>query len=302
MVHSVVSSMALRRFLLLSVVPSAVAFAVSCAPVHILGEFGNSEPAVTSGGGGGNGGSLSAGATSAGAGGGLELTDAGTFDGALAPPKVGSYSYLCGGSEAACVTAPVDSCGSVGSAGTGGAGDASQLGCQLVNGDGDGGVAAQCGTVGSGADGDPCESASDCQAGLGCIDAGVISICRAYCCASSESCRTGTYCTPAPLANAPSTAIPVCTPVTPCELLDTASCSSGQTCAIVRESGTTSCVVPGTGTAQEPCPCAAGYTCSWSDGICLQLCEISDAGVCGNGYCQGGTLPYPAGVGFCVSY
>ncbi len=289
-VHSFALSMGRRRILAVSAIPCAVAFAMSCAPVEIPDSAGGPASVST-----GVGGAFAFAATAAGVGGGVDLAlDGGAPDAAAVPAQFVSYASLCGGSSATCATTS-NSCAESGTGGGPGA-----TSCQLVP--EDGGVTARCGLVGPSADGDPCESASDCQPGLGCIDAGVISICRAYCCGDPEACRTGTYCTTASMPDAPSSLIPVCTPVTPCELLDTASCPTGQTCAIVRESGTKSCVVPGTGTANEPCPCAAGFTCSWSEGICLQLCETGDAGVCANGYCEGGGAVFPAGVGTCVSY
>jgi hypothetical protein len=65
-------------------------------------------------------------------------------------------------------------------------------------------------------------------------------------------------------------------------------------------------VQPGVHTANEPCPCAAGFTC-WSSTTCLQLCRTdapsgSDGGCAG--VCQGGVSPYGAdsGIGYCVEY
>jgi hypothetical protein len=156
---------------------------------------------------------------------------------------------------------------------------------------------------GSAADGDPCSQASDCAAELGCIDTPVTPICRPYCCASFESCPPDTYCVKAAMAEAHQNQIPVCIPAMKCQLLnDTQTCPTGLTCAIVRESGTTSCVMPGAGQAGDPCPCAAGLTCSWTDGTCLQLCHTGSNECGANGFCQGGLQPYPQGIGYCVWY
>jgi hypothetical protein len=230
----------------------------------------------------------------------------GGFDVAAAVPLT-SYQYLCGGSSSQCVPGDMaDLCAPGGNPGVGGAGpDASVLSCRLMSPDG-GPVVAQCGMGGSAGEGDPCTSASDCAAELGCVASGTIQgICRSYCCASLESCQPNTYCVKAPMADAPANQIPVCIPAMKCVLLDDSTCPAGLTCTIVRGDGTTSCVPPapaGTGTYGEPCPCAVGFTCSWADGTCLQLCHTGSTDCGENGYCQGGLKPYPMGIGYCVWY
>jgi hypothetical protein len=97
--------------------------------------------------------------------------------------------------------------------------------------------------------------------------------------------------------------IPVCLPVQKCKPLEDQTCSSGQTCTIVRDDGTTSCVDPGDGARGEACPCAAGFVCSKVNNTCLKLCRIGkDATDCGVGSCQGGVMAYPEGIGICVGY
>ncbi len=285
------------RFFVVGAALYPVALAASCAPVDIVTTLPGSSSTVTAGAGGSLGFTSAA---AAGVGGAAGALDAGAADGDLPAVLSTSYVNLCGGSESTCTWVPSDSCVAEEPV-DGGAGDASVLSCELVP--TDGGVVATCSAPGASGDGDPCKTAADCQAGLGCIQVGVFGICRAYCCGSLEACRPDTYCTPQPMEEAPTSAIPVCTPVYPCELLDDATCPAGETCTIVRAVGTTSCVAPGKGTAHDPCPCAAGFTCSWSEGVCLQLCDTSDPSVCGtNAYCQGGTEPYPTGIGYCVSY
>jgi hypothetical protein len=236
--------------------------------------------------------------------------DDGGYDGgvdAAFTPAPTSYQYLCGGSAPVCLPgAATDSCALGGNPGLGGApASAPEISCQLVRGDG-GGVTAQCGRAGASTEGGPCISATDCGPELGCIATGLTPICRAYCCDGLESCPASTYCVKAPMAEDQASEIPVCIPATPCALLDDATCPLGETCTIVRASGTTSCVIPGTGTYGEACPCAAGYTCS--DGTCLQLCHTdgtnaADADECGpNAFCQGGQEPYPNGIGQCIPY
>ena len=182
-----------------------------------------------------------------------------------------------------------------------GAGGAGAWSCQLVA--ADGGVLAQCGMSGEAADGDPCLSAVDCGAQLGCIATGVTPICRAYCCDGPESCPTDTYCAKGAMAEAPQDLIPICIPAMKCALLNDSTCPAGLTCTIVRAAGTTSCVTPGTGTYGEPCPCAAGFACNADEGTCFQLCHTGSSGDCGpQALCQGGASQYPAGIGYCVSY
>jgi hypothetical protein len=238
----------------------------------------------------------------AGSGGGNGLSYDGGADASYLAP-VTSYQYLCGGSNPVCLPGTnTDSCALGGNPGLGGApANAPEISCQLVSADG-GGIAAQCGRAGASGDGDPCMSATDCGAELGCIATGVTPICRAYCCSGLEACPANTYCVKAPMAESTTSEIPVCVPAMPCELLDDATCPSGLTCTIVRESGTTSCVSPGVGTYGQACPCAAGYTCSWADGTCLQLCHTNGTECGPNAFCQGGQQPYPDGIGHCVPY
>ena len=111
-----------------------------------------------------------------------------------------------------------------------------------------------------------------------------------------------TYCAPVPMAEA-AVKIPVCLPAKKCKPLDDSTCTDGQTCTIVRDDGTTSCVDPGDGSRGDFCPCAAGQVCSKITNTCLKLCHIgNDAADCGAGSCQGGVMGYPDGIGICVGY
>ena len=73
--------------------------------------------------------------------------------------------------------------------------------------------------------------------------------------------------------------IPVCIPVNTCQLLHDDTCLNGQTCAIVRADGTTSCVEPGLGHDGDPCSCAAGFTCSKITNTCLKLCDTTTSSI-----------------------
>jgi hypothetical protein len=179
----------------------------------------------------------------------------------------------------------------------GNAPDGSAYTCLLVS--DASGVTAKCGMAGMVPEGKVCNDANACMAGFGCIGTGT-SICRQYCCDNEESCPADTYCARAPLAGAQQD-VPVCTPVTHCQLLQDNTCMPGLTCAIVRLDGTVSCIAPGTGMEHDSCPCAAGFTCSLTDHTCLKLCHTDSTTDCGpNGFCQGGVVPYPAGIGYCV--
>ncbi|HVK69653.1 MAG TPA: hypothetical protein VM694_34585 [Polyangium sp.] len=178
-----------------------------------------------------------------------------------------------------------------------------QVACQIVP--TTNGPSAQCLTPGTFQAGDPCTQASDCAQGLGCALTGSsVGSCRPYCCGAVEACPENTYCAPAPMAddttnNVPLT-IPVCIPATECTLLDDTSCPQGLTCTIVREDGTTSCVAPGTGGLDGPCPCAAGYLCMAAFKKCLALCHTGGNDCPDGTFCQGGPNSYPDGIGVCV--
>ena len=156
-----------------------------------------------------------------------------------------------------------------------------------------------CAPTGHSASGGPCQSAADCNDGLGCVAVSGAGVCRPYCCGSLEACGKGTFCTPLPMKERFDRPIPVCTPVTPCELFTT-SCPNGDTCTIVRADGTTSCAPKGTGKSCDPCPCGSGYMCS-ATGVCQKLCHTTPTNECGAGStCQGGSANFPSGVGICV--
>lgn len=273
---------------------AAIGGASGCAPIN-LGAIALNDGtggSSSSGGFGGTHNDFDAGRTSSG--------ETGSGGGqSILPTK--SLSYLCGGSQPGCSTDPTSSdCAPGGNANMGGAPpDGSTRTCQLVAG-GDQ-IQAVCAMAGAAAAGDVCTSATACQAGLGCAATDVpdLALCQPFCCSDPETCPSATYCKRASLIGT-QFPIPVCAPVTQCQLLnDAAWCKPGQTCAIVRNDGTTSCIDAGQSQADGICPCAAGYTCSNATGTCLKLCHIG-GDECGKGTCQGGTKPYPADIGFCV--
>jgi hypothetical protein len=234
-----------------------------------------------------------------GAGGGAGGKDSGTIE--IIPDSAGtdakeSYASLCGSGSC---SIGGDDC----EQGTAG-GEPQETSCQLVP--EQGAAASECAPVGTFAEGEPCNSADNCAAGLGCAATpNVGGVCRSYCCGDAELCPQNTYCEPQEMAedtiNDPRLQIPVCIPVTPCELLNEKSCTPPLACTIVRADGTTSCVMPGTGELNDPCPCAAGYVCSKLENTCLKLCDTDMPEVyCGGGMsCLGGNSGFPPGYGVC---
>lgn len=278
---------------------SIAALAGGCLPLSDAGGIAFYEEGAAGGGTGG-----------AGAGNGVTIkTNTSTTSGqggagaqGVLPPI--SYSYLCGGSTAICVPGPTsDECAPGGSPNMGGGSQdgGSKLTCQLVS--ENGAVEAKCTMAGSAGEGDPCKQATDCGVGLGC-GADVSGVCRHYCCGDPESCPEQKYCVPTQMAEGGGE-VPLCIPVKQCELLnDTTWCDPGETCSIVREDGTTSCI-PETpaelaGKDGDGCPCAPGYTCSNATGTCRKLCHVNTDECGEGGDCQGGTKPYPNGIGVCV--
>ena len=268
-------------------------------------------------------------------------TGAGGAGGSVTPPyMMGSYAYLCGGDTASCVPGNVactlidpskndaglggNAPGSTGASSTGASSSSSAStsgaggnGSSSTGSDSDAGVpvtltcklapisgaaVAGCTPAGDLTLGDPCQTAVDCGVGLGCVATPSGGHCRPYCCGPVEGCPVDTYCAPVPMAEA-AVKIPVCLAVKHCKPLDDSTCTDGQTCTIVRDDGTTSCVDPGDGSRGDFCPCTAGHVCSKITNTCLELCHIgNDAADCGAGSCQGGVMGYPDGIGICVGY
>ena len=229
-------------------------------------------------------------------------TAGGGAEGTVKPDPRRPYTDLCGDSKTCtpglgqCLSPSLDASKDVD-------------GCSLVP--SEGAVVGSCAPNGDGDVGHPCTAVTDCAAGLGCVTSADGSAagggaCRPYCCQDVEVCPDKTFCTPLPMAddavNAPRLTVPVCVPTTNCQLLDDTSCPAGQTCTIVRASGTTSCVAPGEGQLGGDCPCAAGFVCAKLTGQCKKLCHLGQDEVdCPNGgTCQGGSQGYPDGIGICV--
>jgi hypothetical protein len=153
-----------------------------------------------------------------------------------------------------------------------------------------------CLTAGSGGDGAQCQKSTDCADSFECV--GSPGQCRHYCCGGNASCdqasneTTGTtFCDVQPAVPS-GLNVPVCEPVRSCTLLLTGtgngSCPQGETCAVVKDDGTTSCVTIGTVGIGGDCDvyhCAADLTCLGAAGsrTCFQLCEVDSPGACPTG-------------------
>ncbi|MEP7125780.1 MAG: hypothetical protein ABJE95_32920 [Byssovorax sp.] len=322
---------------LAALLAAAVSSVAGCAALS-LGSSGSGESSAT----GAGGGLILPGATGAG-GSTMVSGTSGAGGSFTPPYLMGSYTYLCGGDTASCIPGnavcslidPGKNDGGIGgntttttSGSGGGSASSSSSGAggappdkstsSATGGESDAGVlpptltcklapisgAAVAGCVPAGdlVVGNPCQTAGDCGVGLACVATPSGGVCRPYCCGEVEECPLDTYCAPVPMAEA-AVKIPVCLPAYKCKPLDDSTCMNGQTCTIVRDDGTTSCVDPGDGSRGDHCPCGAGQVCSKITNTCLKLCHIgSDTADCGAGTCQGGVMGYPDGIGICVGY
>jgi len=167
-----------------------------------------------------------------------------------------------------------------------------------------------CTPAGTGADGARCSTSTDCAPRYECVGAGTEGTCRRYCCSGNVECGTSEFCDIQPMAVASTTDVPVCIPISPdggCRLLDDASCPSHETCAVVREDGSTSCVAVGAAKVGDPCDeehCGPDLVCLGTPGNrrCYQLCHTADpAAACSaTQTCKGGLPLFPdSSVGIC---
>ena len=238
---------------------------------------------------------------------------------------------LCGGADAACSPDVPDSCdsapvtdlsGSAGHAGASGESDAGRetssfslrMGCRVrLSEDGQRQVAV-CGEAGFGETADPCVSSADCSPGYACVGSTDFAQCRPFCCNDPESCESGTYCAERVLrmdqqAGLSALKVPVCVAPAPCRLdepfpclgEESCVCKPGTACMVVRADGTTDCVPPGSGSAGDSCPCAAGHVCSLGTNECRKICKINSLSEpqCSEGECQSSSN-LPEGYGTCV--
>ncbi|MGH7327123.1 MAG: hypothetical protein ACREJX_02110 [Polyangiaceae bacterium] len=202
-------------------------------------------------------------------------------------------NILCGGTKASCVPDGEDSmssgCGDTGGtivdAGGSGTGDydASTISCHVVATPDDGGydLAPTCTASSGGHNGASCTASSDCASGFECVGHEGQATCRKYCC--DTDCNDGTFCDIQYEASDNKVKVPVCEAVRSCQLLGSPSqCNADETCTVVDENGTTSCVATGPATAGESCDtvhCAADLVClgDLNARKCYALCSTSAA-------------------------
>jgi hypothetical protein len=191
---------------------------------------------------------------------------------------------------------------------SGGYGNA-QLACRVQRAHGDAGVQPACTPSGSATDGDYCGDPSDCAPGFECVGSGV---CRHYCCAGDCASRNE-FCDIQPMASDLATKVPVCLPIHSCSLLNQSStpdlCPTGETCAVVRDNGATSCVAAGKRQAGDECDtghCARSLVClgTAGDRRCYTLCHTApganDCASTPKQMCKGGLPLFPVpGIGIC---
>jgi len=146
---------------------------------------------------------------------------------------------------------------------------------------------------GGGLSGFPCTGPDDCSPSYECVGTSTAT-CQHYCCDGNESCPSLQFCDIQPTFPSPPTKVPVCMPTQPCGLLDDLSCGAGETCAVVRDDGQTSCVAVGNAGAGQSCDtghCARGLVCLGAPGArsCDVLCHTATAKECSSGEkCRGG--------------
>jgi hypothetical protein len=164
-------------------------------------------------------------------------------------------------------------------------------------------VAPACLPAGLGLDGTPCRAPSDCAPGYECVGDGT---CRHYCCTGNSACRPDVqFCDIQQAAQASRMSVPVCMPIEPCALLQPGACPPGETCAVVREDGSKSCVAVGDASVGDSCEtdhCKADLVCLGVPGFrrCYSLCKMTQPGQCPPAQtCKGG-LPLFLDPGFGV--
>jgi hypothetical protein len=139
-----------------------------------------------------------------------------------------------------------------------------------------------------------CSRSTECSPGYECVSGGT---CRHYCCSGNSACSENQFCDVQPVAESPSTPVPVCLAQIPCVLLDDDTCPPDEQCSVVRDNGATSCVDLGTAQDGDPCDrahCARGLVCLGALGLrrCEPLCYTAYQAQCKatNRTCVG-TLP-----------
>ncbi len=169
-----------------------------------------------------------------------------------------------------------------------------------------------CAVAGAGGDGAQCQSSADCAESFECV--GSPGQCRHYCCNGNAACdaasdqTTGTTFCDVQTTTDGSLSVPICAPVRSCTPLligtGAGTCPDGETCAVVKDDGTTSCVAIGPVGIGGDCDvlhCRAELTCLGTIGsrTCFELCEV-DSPACSTGTCESSAQLFTnANVGIC---
>jgi hypothetical protein len=185
--------------------------------------------------------------------------------------------------------------------------DFAEPACHVQRANNDAGVQPVCTPSGANGDGMSCGAPSDCAPGYECVGEGK---CQPYCCAG-ECDHSDQFCDIQPVVDDPLLSVPVCMAIHSCGLLDIGggSCPANETCAVVRDTGATSCVAIGPKQAGDECNtanCARGLTCLGPPGqkSCYILCHTGQrAAECAGTpkqICKGGIPLFPVpGIGIC---
>ncbi len=125
--------------------------------------------------------------------------------------------------------------------------------------------------------GSTCSHSTECSPGYECVEGGT---CRHYCCSGNSACSDNQFCDVQPVAESPSTLVPVCLTQNPCVLLNEDTCPPSEQCAVVRDNGATSCVAVGTAQDGQSCEqehCARDLVCLGALGSrrCEPLCHTA---------------------------
>ena len=152
-------------------------------------------------------------------------------------------------------------------------------------------VTPSCTPGGLGLDGALCHDPGDCAPGYECV--GTVGTCRHYCCGGNGACRVDQFCDIQRTTSGSTMNVPVCVPTRQCDLLQPGTCPSGETCAVVREDGSLSCVTVGNAMAGQSCQaehCASGLVClGAATRTCYALCQVGKANQCpASQTCKGG--------------
>jgi hypothetical protein len=153
-------------------------------------------------------------------------------------------------------------------------------------------VTPSCTPAGLGLDGALCHDPADCAPGYECVG-GSIGTCRHYCCGGNGACRLDQFCDIQRTSSGSAMNVPVCMPTRQCDLLQPGTCPSNQTCAVVREDGSLSCVAVGSAKAGQSCQaehCASGLVClGAATRTCYALCQVGKPNQCpASQTCKGG--------------